>query len=1369
MSFIKNDKLDFVSINKIETKSGFKLQPELSVITRDCLMTRGHAFYAVWDFEAGAWTFDELRVPSLINVLMQEAFDGLPDHEKPFTTISDIGRFRTSEWSSFKAYCKQLPDKARDLDVEVTFANETPPREAYRARKLPYELSNRPARAYHKLTSVLYDPEELEKLEWAVGLCLCGEQSLVHKFISIFGGSGTGKSTYLLIIDALFRGYSETINVRNIVNGNHDFALSRFASNPLVIIEHDCNLSLIKDNSQLNSMISHEKMEINVKNQALYTARILGMLFLGTNKPIHITDARSGISRRLIDVSPSGRLVPIDVYDKLMNDIQYELGSIAYHCINVYRQLGRGYYGSYVPIKMMVKTNVIYSFVMENANELDAETGVTLTRAFNLYKKYCEDYGIKNPLDKTEFRDEVEEYFLEVQVVGGGKYQTQVIYKGLNPKMLKYEQYVLSMQSNKTARPLSLVEEEVPELIEQDSLFDELRAGCKAQYTNADGTPILKWTDVSTPLSSINTKELHYVRLPKEHIVIDLDIKNDNDEKQLSLCLDVARQFPETYMEVSKSGNGLHLHYIYEGDVEVLDRHPGPNVEVKVFTGKSSLRRKLTLCNNIPVTTISSGLKVKEKKMTPPSQIKDEKHLRVLINKSLRKEIHADTRSSIDYIKKILEDAISAGLAFDVSDLYPQLIVFAAGSSNQSDYCVEVVRKLRLSTLPEPSDVDTSDADNNLLVYDIEVYPNLFMFSYTYTTLEELRQVYPNGNPTEKEARDALRAFFDRLQEPGRIHTLINPTAEELAPFISRKLVDFNGRKYDHHILYAKYMGETNEQCYLRSQAIINGSRDIMGVGYIPSAWNMGYLDLYDLATEKQSLKKWEVQLHLPHLESNVPWDEPVPEEKWEGIAEYNRNDVGATVCLCAHLVKVGDLATREILSNISGLPVGQTLRNHFAQIIFQGDKNPQSEFIYTDLSTMFPGYTYQIFETEVANDLTKYKVKSEYNDLDPSEGGRVYTEPGVYYNVGLADIEGMHPAGIIALNLFGTHYTQRYKALRDIRVELKHSLALGGDHVKYLKTVAASEANEHNKDIYDRAIEIVGLYAHDKKMLKYIVTALKLGLNSTYGWTAAPFKNPFRDPRNVDNIVAKRGALFMIELQLALQARGTQVIHIKTDSVKIPNMTSSTFDFIQEFAGRYGYTFAHEDTYVIMCLVNKSVYIAYSNVDDEWQATGAEFAHPIVFKSLFSEEPLEFEDFVEVKAVTGEMYISYDGENLSRFVGKVGEFLAVKPDFGGDIFRVAGDKKGHVVGTKGFKWEEASRVPNLNMEYIDMEYYDGLVNDAARDIEHQMGFWPPEEMSAEAAEQVREWAKAGIRPIDVFTDVEKLPFSGAYVMEEPK
>jgi hypothetical protein len=40
------------------------------------------------------------------------------------------------------------------------------------------------------------------------------------------------------------------------------------------------------------------------------------------------------------------------------------------------------------------------------------------------------------------------------------------------------------------------------------------------------------------------------------------------------------------------------------------------------------------------------------------------------------------------------------------------------------------------------------------------------------------------------------------------------------------------------------------------------------------------------------------------------------------------------------------------------------------------------------------------------------------------------------------------------------------------------------------------------------------------------------------YGLTSAHFPNMFKDNRNVDNIVAKRGALFMIDLKHASRAR---------------------------------------------------------------------------------------------------------------------------------------------------------------------------------------------------------------------------------------
>ena len=51
--------------------------------------------------------------------------------------------------------------------------------------------------------------------------------------------------------------------------------------------------------------------------------------------------------------------------------------------------------------------------------------------------------------------------------------------------------------------------------------------------------------------------------------------------------------------------------------------------------------------------------------------------------------------------------------------------------------------------------------------------------------------------------------------------------------------------------------------------------------------------------------------------------------------------------------------------------------------------------------------------------------------------------------------------------------------------------------------------------------------YLDDESTAADLAQALKIAINSVYGLTAAKFPNPFRDPRNKDNIVAKRGALF--------------------------------------------------------------------------------------------------------------------------------------------------------------------------------------------------------------------------------------------------
>ena len=176
-----------------------------------------------------------------------------------------------------------------------------------------------------------------------------------------------------------------------------------------------------------------------------------------------------------------------------------------------------------------------------------------------------------------------------------------------------------------------------------------------------------------------------------------------------------------------------------------------------------------------------------------------------------------------------------------------------------------------------------------------------------------------------------------------------------------------------------------------------------------------------------------------------------------------------------------------------------------------------------------------------------------------------------MYTNVALLDVASMHPNSLINMNMFGP-YTKKYKELMDARLAIKHKEfdraknMLGGILGKYLK-------NEEDADALSYALKIV--------------------INIVYGLTSAKFDNKFRDPRNIDNIVAKRGALFMIDLKHEVQKRGWTVAHIKTDSIKIPEANKDIIDFVIEFGKKYGYDFEHEVTYEKFCLVNDAVYIA--------------------------------------------------------------------------------------------------------------------------------------------------------------------------------
>ena len=382
---------------------------------------------------------------------------------------------------------------------------------------------------------------------------------------------------------------------------------------------------------------------------------------------------------------------------------------------------------------------------------------------------------------------------------------------------------------------------------------------------------------------------------------------------------------------------------------------------------------------------------------------------------------------------------------------------------------------------------------------------------------------------------------------------MINPKPHEVEALFKLKLVGFYNRRYDNHILYAASMGYTNEQLFDLSQKLIVENKRSAPFA---AAYSLSYADIYDFSSIKQGLKKFEIDLGIHHMELDFPWEDPVDEKNWPRVVEYCVNDVKATEAVFED--RVGDFTARQILAELSGLAINDTTQRHTAKIIFGNDKNPQRYFVYTDLSEEFPGYTFE-------------RGKSSYKGEDPGEGGYVYAEPGIYEDVALLDIASMHPTSIEKLNLFGK-YTEKFSDLKKARMAIKRKdfktarEMLEGRLKPYLK----------NEDGADK-----------------LAYALKIVINIVYGLTSAKFDNPFRDIRNVDNIVAKRGALFMIDLKNSLIEQGNRVVHIKTDSVKIPNATAETIGFVLTTGSLYGYSFEHETTYDKFCLVNDAVYIA--------------------------------------------------------------------------------------------------------------------------------------------------------------------------------
>ena len=246
----------------------------------------------------------------------------------------------------------------------------------------------------------------------------------------------------------------------------------------------------------------------------------------------------------------------------------------------------------------------------------------------------------------------------------------------------------------------------------------------------------------------------------------------------------------------------VRLLFGYDAALMEYDDH----VEVKVYSGKASLRRKLTECNDSDISKLVSGLPERKGggKVIDIDGFKDEKTLRIQILKSCKKAYPPHkTKPAVDFIGHILEEAHASGKPYDVSDLRMAVYEFAANSTHNADECCR-----KVDQMPFASDIPMAGIDGDdvgIIFYDVEVFPNLLVVCWKRRGPQH--NVVQMINPSPADVEELARRYSDDvdkvLPEAGALETTRSYREKKAKP-LYKKIVDVL------RALYNKYLDLIN-------------------------------------------------------------------------------------------------------------------------------------------------------------------------------------------------------------------------------------------------------------------------------------------------------------------------------------------------------------------------------------------------------------------------------------------------------------------------------------------------------------------------------------------------------------------------------
>ena len=530
----------FVSVNsyvKIVKEGEQKLEclvvyPSYTITGND-IMKKGGKFYAVLT-DNDMWSQNEGDVYKIIDddvtTYISEHYkaDGYGvyrDDKGRRVVPSLLNNSSTNRLKEFNVWFSNLPTNHNyvQLDTEITFKSTDVKPNMYRSKRLKYDLKEGNFESYDILMSTLYSEEDRQKIEWSIGSVLSGASKTIEKLLVIYGDPGTGKSTILDIIKRIFEGYWTVFVASDLANKNQQFATAPFKDNPLVAIQDDGSLSKI-DSPIINEIVSHKDIIINEKSIRHYTVKANAFLFLATNETVDLHDTKLGITRRLLDVYPSGRRFPVEEYRAIVKKLSFETEAIAYHCYEVFQKLGKDYYESYRPIEMIQRTNYLQNFLFDSLDALTGKEFFTRNELYARYKTYCEESGLGFPPKRIVFGEQLKEYFETYEMIKWVNGRTERhVYTGLK----------INKISGINDKEESITNTNWLVFSEQLSTIDKLYGDMPAQYSKEDGKPICRWKNCTTTLKDIDTSKLHWFKLPPNIIKIDFDKKDENGNNNL--------------------------------------------------------------------------------------------------------------------------------------------------------------------------------------------------------------------------------------------------------------------------------------------------------------------------------------------------------------------------------------------------------------------------------------------------------------------------------------------------------------------------------------------------------------------------------------------------------------------------------------------------------------------------------------------------------------------------------------------------------------------------------------------------------------------------------------------------------------------